>query len=91
MKTLRETYNEIPERFVDSTTAKQRRALNFWLFILWLIPGTIIWLILADALWFVGFMSLYAIWITHWTGFSAETPVEQEDVDEVQDILGGEE
>jgi len=23
-------------------------------------------------------MSLYAIWVSHWTNFSAETPVEEE-------------
>lgn len=90
MNKLREWYLKTPEAFVNRTTALQRRALNFWLFILWLIPGTVIWIILKDALWFVGFMSLYAIWITHWTGFSAETPVETEDVERVEDILGGE-
>ncbi len=64
--------------FVKHTTARQRGALNFWLFILWLVPGTVIWFMLKDALWFVGFMSIYAIWVTHWGGFSAETPVESE-------------
>lgn len=68
----------LSEWLVRRTTAKTRRALNFWLFLLWLVPGTIIWVWLRDALWFVGFMSLYAIWITHWSGFSAETPVEEE-------------
>lgn len=67
------------EWFVRRTTAKSRRALNFWLFLIWLVPGTAVWLWLRDALWFVGFMSLYAIWVTHWSGFSAETPVEEED------------
>ena len=32
-----------------------------------------------NELWFVGFMSLYAIWITHLAGWAAETPVEHED------------
>lgn len=75
---MKDFWYKFPETFVHKTTAKQRRALNFWLFILWLVPGTVIWIILRDALWFVGFMSIYAIWITHWSGFSAETPVEQE-------------
>ena len=33
---------------------------------------------LRDALWFVGFMSLYAIWVTYIAGWAAETPVEAE-------------
>ncbi len=66
------------EFFVEVTSAKTRRTINFWLLILWLIPGSVIWFLLKDALWFVGFMSLYAIWISHWTAYSAETPVEEE-------------
>ena len=69
----------VSEWLVRRTTARTRRALNFWLFLIWLVPGTAVWIWLRDALWFVGFMSLYAIWITHWSGFSAETPVEEED------------
>jgi hypothetical protein len=60
------------------TTAQQRRSVHFWLTVFWLVPGTIIWLALRDLLWFVGFMSLYAIWVTHLAGWSAETPVEPE-------------
>lgn len=71
--------SRLPEHFAERTTARQRRALNFWLFVAWLLPGTLVWLWLRDALWFVGFMSLYAIWITHWSGYSAETPAEVED------------
>jgi hypothetical protein len=67
------------EWIVDYTNAKQRRALHYWLTILWLTAGTSIWLLLRDALWFVGFMSLYAIWISHLAGWAAETPVEPED------------
>jgi hypothetical protein len=40
---------------------------------------TELWLVLRNELWFVGFMSLYAIWITHLAGWAAETPVEHED------------
>lgn len=64
---------------IDKSTAKTRREFHFWSLILWIIPGTIIWLLLANMLWFVGFMSLYAIWISHLTGWAAETPVENED------------
>jgi len=71
---------ELPELLVQRTTAKSRRALNFWLFVVWLVPGTAVWIWLRDELWFVGFMSIYAIWVTHWSGFSAETPVEDEQV-----------
>lgn len=68
-----------PAFFIKHTNAEQRRALNFWLTVFWLTLGSILWWILKDALFFVGFMSLYAIWFTHWGAFSAETPVEQED------------
>lgn len=64
---------------IDATTAEQRRTLHYWLTILWIAPGTIIWLIERDALWFVGYMSLYAIIVTHLVGWAAETPVEQEE------------
>jgi hypothetical protein len=75
---IRKLYYGLPDLLVRKTTVEQRRALIFWLFVLWLIPGTVVWILLRDLLWFVGFMSLYAIWTTHWTGFSAETPVENE-------------
>lgn len=64
--------------FTERTSAQTRRAINFWLFVLWIIPGSFIWFVLRDALWFVGFMSIYAIWVTHWGAFSAETPTETE-------------
>lgn len=67
------------DKLVSVTSARSRRAINFWLFIAWIFPGTLIWIVLRDALWFVGFMSIYAIWVTHWGGFSAETPTEAED------------
>jgi hypothetical protein len=70
---------EMPERLARRTTAKQRRAVHFWLTVLWLSAGTVLWFFIRDYLWFVGFMSLYAIWITHFAGWSAETPAEVED------------
>lgn len=69
----------LPDKFVHRTDARWRRALNFWLFFVWLTIGSVLWFILKDALWFVGFMSLYALWATHFGAFSAETPVEQEE------------
>ena len=66
------------EWVVDRTNARQRRTLHYWLTIIWLTAGTAIWLMLSDVLWFVGFMSLYAIWISHLAGWAAETPVETE-------------
>lgn len=67
---------------VVHTTRRQRTAINFWLLVLWLVPGTIVWLIFKDALWFVGAMSIYAIWVGHLGALSAETPVEHEaDID----------
>jgi len=62
------------------TSARSRRAMNFWLLVLWILPGVLVWLILRNALWFVGFMSIYAIWTGHLGALSAETPVEAEDV-----------
>jgi len=63
---------------VQRTSAKTRRMLHYWATALWLTAGTVIWIVLRDVLWFVGFMSLYAIWITHLAGWAAETPVEEE-------------
>jgi hypothetical protein len=63
---------------VEHTSAAQRRTIHFWLTVLWLTVGTALWIALRDDLWFVGFMSLYAIWISHLTGWAAETPVEAE-------------
>ena len=66
---------------ISLTSAKQRRMIHYWLTILWVTVGLATWIILREALWFVGFMSLYAIWITHLAGWAAETPVEHEDDD----------
>ena len=63
---------------VQRTSARTRRTLHYWATVLWLTAGTVVWVILRDVLWFVGFMSLYAIWITHLAGWAAETPVEEE-------------
>jgi len=67
------------EWVVTRTSAKQRRQIHYWLTMMWLTIGLVAWIILRDALWFVGFMSLYAIWISHLTGWAAETPVEPEE------------
>lgn len=64
---------------IDRTNAGQRRVAHYWLTILWLTLGLVLWIVLRNQLWFVGFMSLYAIWITHLAGWAAETPVEEED------------
>jgi len=64
---------------VDKTTAHQRRVIHYWATVLWFTVGLVVWIMLRDALWFVGFMSLYAIWTTHLAGWAAETPVEPED------------
>lgn len=70
---------ETPDRIAKRTTAKQRRAVHFWLTVLWIVPGTVMWVFVRNYLWFVGFMSLYAIWVTHLAGWSAETPAEVEE------------
>lgn len=66
------------EWVIKRTNAKQRRILHYWFTIFWFTFGLAIWIISRDALWFVGFMFLYAIWITHLAGWAAETPVENE-------------
>jgi hypothetical protein len=70
------------EWVIDKTNAKQRRVIHYWLTIIWFTAGFAMWILLRHALWFVGFMSLYAIWITHIAGWAAETPVEPEDTGE---------
>ncbi len=67
------------EWVVSRTTARQRRTFHYWLTIFWFTVGFAVWVLLRDALWFVGFMSLYAIWVTHLAGWSSETPVEPEE------------
>lgn len=64
---------------VERTSAKQRRMLHYWFTVFWFTVGLVVWIVLRDDLWFVGFMSLYAIWITHLAGWAAETPVEPEE------------
>lgn len=66
------------EWVITHTNAKQRRVIHYWLTIVWLTLGLATWIVLRNALWFVGLMSLYAIWITHLAGWAAETPVESE-------------
>lgn len=63
---------------IEKTDAAQRRMIHYWLTLSWLIIGFPVWLTLRNVIWFVGFMSLYAIWITHLAGWAAETPVEPE-------------
>ena len=67
------------EWVIAGTNAKQRRVLHYWLTIVWFTAGLVLWIALRNDLWFVGFMSLYAIWITHLAGWAAETPVEPEE------------
>ena len=66
------------EWLVRRTSARTRRAINFWLLAFWIVPGVVVWYVLRDVLWFVGFMSIYAIWTGHLGALSAETPVEEE-------------
>lgn len=62
----------------NNTNVRQRRAISAWLLIVWIMPGLPIWIFLKDALWFVGFMSLVALWWTGMTTIGTETPVEIE-------------
>ena len=67
------------EWLIHCSTARQRRIAHYWLTIVWFTFGLALWIVLRHALWFVGFMSLYAIWVTHLAGWAAETPVEDEE------------
>jgi hypothetical protein len=59
----------------------------YWLTIAWFTLGLALWIALRNDLWFVGFMSLYAIWITHLAGWAAETPVEPEGSSEGEETV----
>ena len=65
------------EWFIDRTSACRRCIIHYWATTTWQPsasrPGSS-----SETLWFVGFMSLYAIWVTHLAGWAAETPVEAE-------------
>jgi hypothetical protein len=65
--------------YIKNTTQRTRAAINTWLLILWVFPGTLIWYFFRNVLWLIGFMSIYAIWTGHLGAASAETPVEKED------------
>lgn len=78
---MRSWFYKPADWLAHSLTARTRRAANFWLLIIWIMPGTLIWLYLRSALWFVGFMSLFALWWTGWAGVGTETPVEPETQD----------
>ena len=67
------------EWIVDRTDARQRRILHYWFTLFWFTIGLVLWIVLREDLWFVGLMSLYAIWISHLAGWAAESPVEDED------------
>jgi hypothetical protein len=69
------------EWIVKYTNAQQRRLLHYWFTILWLTAGVLLWMVLRNDLWFVGVVSLYAIWVTHLAGWAAESPVEAQDED----------
>lgn len=71
------------EWVIKHTSARQRRVIHYWFTLLWFTVGLALWIVLRHDLWFVGFMSLYAIWVTHLAGWAAETPVEPELEDEV--------
>lgn len=71
-----------PDWLAHQLTARDRRAINFWLLVGWIVPGLPVWLALRNVLWFVGFMSIWAIWVGHLGAVAAETPVEAEvDID----------
>ena len=63
----------------ERTTPRLRRAVSAWVALFWLGPGFVLWLWLRDALWFVGLMSVVALWLSGLGMVAAETPVERQD------------
>ena len=60
-------------------TARQRRHLHLTLLGVWVVVGLpLSWFLRESVPWLV-FLSVYAIIVGHWSAYSAETPVEQED------------
>ena len=88
MANLRRIWYGPPEWIARRTTAKQRRAINFWVLVVWIIPGALIWFAMRNALWFVGFMSVWAIWVGHLSAVAAETPVEAEEAEASKEAKG---
>jgi hypothetical protein len=81
------------EWVIDRTTAEQRQIIHHWsrimVTIFWLTAGPGLWITLRDARWFVGFMSLSAIRITHLAGWAAETrTTERQDAARVRCLCG---
>lgn len=68
-----------PGDWLASRTSRRGRcAFATWVMILWLGPGTAAWLLLLHELWFIGWMSLVALWLSAFAMVAAETPVEHE-------------
>lgn len=67
------------EWLIDCTTARQRRVVNYWLTIVWiiLIPISFLtgWAYLVS---FVTLLSLIALVLGSFSAWAAETPVEKE-------------
>lgn len=65
-----------------NTTARQRLGVACWVSIFWLPPvgpGFWMWLLWIKELWFVGLMSIAALWLTGLTMVGTETPVASEE------------
>lgn len=71
-----------PGDWLAQAAARTRRAIAAWMLIVCLFPGVPLWLVLRNALWFVGFMSIIALVFGAWGVLSAETPVEPETVEQ---------
>lgn len=78
MESLSKIFYWPSDWYVAHTTQRQRAAINTWLLLVWIFPGLLVWFVLKSAIWFIGFMSIYAIWTGHLGAASAETPVEPE-------------
>jgi hypothetical protein len=68
MQGIRKAYHAALAKLDDATFM---RAFHGWAVILWLVPGTIVSMILQNSVPWVVFLSAYAIVVTHWSGWQA--------------------
>jgi hypothetical protein len=58
------------------TSALSRRGIHLGLMFLWLLVGLPVSFVLRQSLPWLVFLSVYAIVVGHWSGWSAERPTE---------------
>lgn len=59
--------------------AETMRKIHLTLMVLWIVPGIPVSFLLRQSLPWLVFLSVYAIIVGHWSGWSAERPTEVEE------------